>query len=116
MKKGCFILRSSIVSLLLSAMPMLKAQEESKLNVGVLVHTYVSVQQQGYGASAETSTSDNWDLGASVYRGRIMADMHITSKDYIFVETELTASVGLGEDKAASNFLIFSMIIHLLPG
>ncbi len=72
------------------------------LHIGVLAHTYLSLQQNGYGSSVETPNSSDWKLGASVYRARLMADMNITSKDYIFVETELTASVGMGNDKAAS--------------
>ncbi|MBQ0155699.1 MAG: hypothetical protein KBT22_03870 [Bacteroidales bacterium] len=88
----------ALMSLLVPA----HAEEESKFNMGVLLHTYGTLQQKGYGSSVEADNSDKFDLGASVYRGRFMADMHITPKDYVFFETELTASVGLGADKAAS--------------
>jgi len=106
MKQFSVIFKAVNVGIISSTVALVHAQETGKLNIGVLVHTYASAQQEGYGSGIETSTSSNWNLGASVYRGRLMADMHITSSDYIFVETELTASVGLGADKAASIKLL----------
>jgi hypothetical protein len=63
-------------------------------HAGVLVHTYAGTQQKGFGASVVDNESNDWSADAALYRGRIMTEAHLTSKDYVFLETELTVAIG----------------------
>lgn len=88
----------------------------SKVNVGLLLQTYLQVQQNGFGATLD-DVEDMDDAsartyGANLYRARVMFDANLTNKDYIFVSTELTASVGLSADKAASIKILDAQYQH----
>ncbi|GAB6012057.1 hypothetical protein [Viscerimonas tarda] len=81
-------------------------------HAGLLMHTYASAQQKGFGSSLESGSADSWDVGASLYRARIMTEARLTKKDYIFVETELTSSLG-GSDKAAAIKILDAQYDHI---
>ncbi|GHT32133.1 hypothetical protein FACS189434_03200 [Bacteroidia bacterium] len=84
------------------------AQETSgfkpSFHAGVLVHTYVGAQQKGFGAGVVDSESSDWSPQASLYRGRIMTEAHLTPRDYVFFETELTATISA--DGSTKNALM----------
>ncbi|OAV65531.1 hypothetical protein Barb6XT_02368 [Bacteroidales bacterium Barb6XT] len=81
-------------------------------NAGVLLHTYVSAQQNGFGSPAASSSADTWGLSANLYRARLMTEAHLSKNDYVFIETELTASVGTGSDKAAGIKILDAQYDH----
>lgn len=88
------------------------AEGKVDVNVGALVHTYASAEQNGFGASSAVSDASDWSVGANLYRARLLFDAKLSDKDYIFVETDLTASVGLGADKAASIKILDAQYDH----
>lgn len=88
------------------------SQEKPEIHVGTLVHTYVSAQQKGFGAGSAVEDASSWDFGANLYRARVLLDAKLTERDYIFVETELSASVGMGADKAASIKILDAQYEH----
>lgn len=91
-----------------------KAELTPEVNVGLLLHTYVQAQQEGFGQSIEqiTESASDMSYGANLYRARVLFDAKLTDKDYIFIETDLTASVGLGSDKAASIKILDAQYDH----
>ena len=81
-------------------------------HVGVLAHTYVSIQQNGFGRSSAAASADKWVAGATLYRARIMTEARLSQRDYIFLETELTSPVGTGADKAAGIKILDARYDH----
>ncbi|MDR1381987.1 MAG: hypothetical protein LBJ47_11000 [Tannerella sp.] len=81
-------------------------------NVGVLAHTYVSMQQNGFGQSSATGSAGEWSAGATLYRARIMTEAHLSKRDYIFLETELASPLGTGADKAAGIKILDAQYDH----
>ena len=71
-------------------------------NAGLLVHTYVGMQQNGFNTSSPVADANKWGYDATLYRARIMMEAQLSRKDYVFMETELTSPIGTGGDKAAS--------------
>ncbi|MFI3289995.1 MAG: hypothetical protein SNH55_03910 [Rikenellaceae bacterium] len=96
--------KSAVCAIALCAATMSSAEAQVKpdVNVGLLMHTYGSAEQIGFGGSTAVENGSDWSYGANLLRSRFMFDVKLTDKDYFFVESELTASVGLGTDKAAS--------------
>lgn len=88
------------------------AQTKPEVNVGLLLHTYATAQQDGFGQSTAVSDASDWSVGASLYRARLLFDAKLSDKDYIFIETDLTASVGLGADKMASMRILDAQYDH----
>lgn len=96
----------------------ISAQENTKktfapsFHIGLLAHTYVSAQQKGFGSNTALENANSWDAAANLYRARIMMDAKLTERDYIFMETELTASLGMGADKAAGIKILDAQYDH----
>jgi len=88
--------------------------EKSKPSIkfGLLLHTYVSSQQNGFGSSNYDDSYDSWNTNFNLYRARIMSETHLTDKDYVFLETELTTSLGSSSDKAASIKILDASYSH----
>jgi hypothetical protein len=81
---------------------------------GVLLHTYVGTQQKGFGASVIDNKSGDWAADASLYRGRIMTEAYLTPNDYVFLETELTAAIGVnGMAKQAVMKILDAQYDHM---
>ncbi len=100
--------------------PAIQAQKSTEdglfipsLKVGLLMHTYVGLQQKGYGQNTETPSARRWDTEATLYRARIMTEAKLSGKDQIFLETELTSSVGASGDKAASIKILDAQYDHV---
>ncbi len=102
-----------LLTMLSSSMLSAVAQENKpKVNVGLLLHTYVTAEQSGFGQTSVLEEASDWGVGASLYRARMLFDAKLSSKDYIFIESDLTASVGLGADKAASIKILDAQYDH----
>ncbi|MCC8153294.1 MAG: hypothetical protein LIP01_03215, partial [Tannerellaceae bacterium] len=82
-------------------------------HIGMLMHTYVGLQQQGFNTSEAIASPRKWNTEATLYRTRIMAEAHLTQKDYIFIETELTSPLGNGRDKAGSIKILDAQYDHI---
>ncbi|MCD7973021.1 MAG: hypothetical protein LUG18_10235 [Candidatus Azobacteroides sp.] len=95
-----------------SAQDTISNQFKPYFHAGLLMHTYVGYQQKGFGSSSPMESAGTWDLDATLYRARIMTEAHLSSKDYIFLETELTSSLGPGGDKAASIKILDAQYDH----
>ncbi|MFI3304995.1 MAG: hypothetical protein R3Y68_00610 [Rikenellaceae bacterium] len=87
------------------------------VNVGLLLHTYLQMEQNGYGANVDDmddiDSPGSFNYGANLYRARLLFDAKLTERDYIFVDTELTASVGLNGDKSASIKILDAQYEHI---
>lgn len=81
-------------------------------HAGVLLHTYVSCQQNGFNSSSEVSSADDWTASATLYRTRLMTETKLTKNDKVFIETELTSSVGTDADKAVSIKILDAQYDH----
>ncbi|MFI3303941.1 MAG: hypothetical protein SNF68_01570 [Rikenellaceae bacterium] len=114
------IINSTLCSLALTAAALtsVQAQESKpKVDVGLLLHSYFQIQQDGFGLGYD----DVMDLddpsartyGASLYRARVLFDLKLTDKDKIFIETDLSASVGMGTDKTASIKILDAQYDHI---
>ncbi len=88
------------------------ADNAPKVNVGLLLHTYATTEQAGFGQTTAVDNASDWGVGASLYRARVLFETQLTKRDYIFIETDLTASVGLGADKAASIKILDAQYDH----
>ena len=105
--------RLMVLSGILTASALsINAQEKPKVNVGTLVHTYVSAQQRGFGSTSAADDASSWDLGANLYRARVLLDVQLSERDYVFVETELSAAVGMGANKASSIKILDAQYEH----
>jgi hypothetical protein len=96
---------------------MIKAQEDNSdesfkpsFHVGALLHTYVGIQQKGFGSGS--SSADSWKSEAVLYRARLMTEAHLTKKDYVFIETELTSPLGTSGDKAGGIKILDAQYDH----
>lgn len=109
---------SLLVTYMLLLSPKAEAQEMTKetfdptFHIGLLAHTYVGIQQKGFGSSTAMNNAGSWDAAANLYRARIMMEAKLTERDYIFMETELNASLGMGADKAASIKILDAQYDH----
>ncbi|MFI3259786.1 MAG: hypothetical protein R3Y16_06805 [Rikenellaceae bacterium] len=88
------------------------AENKPEVNVGLLLHTYATAQQAGFGEASAVDGASEWSVGASLYRARVLFETKLTDKDYVFIETDLSASVGLGADKAASIKILDAQYEH----
>ncbi len=96
--------KSMIGALALCSMSVFSASAvKPEVNTGLLFHTYLQAQQEGFGS---TSTSSNdYIYEAAVYRARILFDVNLTEKDYFFFETDLSASITQQNKTAAIRVL-----------
>lgn len=85
---------------------------EPTFHVGGALHTYAVAQQNGFGQAGEVTDASKWGVGASVARARIMTEANLTTKDYLFIETELTGEMGLAADKKASVRILDAQYNH----
>ncbi|MDR0733184.1 MAG: hypothetical protein LBF08_03865 [Dysgonamonadaceae bacterium] len=72
------------------------AQNETfkpSFHAGVLMHTYVGMQQKGFDDFG-ADKADDWSATAALQRGRIITETHLTPRDYVFFQTELTTIIG----------------------
>ncbi len=92
------------------------AKSKPSVNVGLLLHSYFHVTQNGFGANTDDmddiDSPSSVNYGVSLYRARLMFDAKLSDRDYIFVDTELSASVGLGTDKSASIKILDAQYEH----
>lgn len=108
MKKRLLV--SGVFSAVCLSIVNIFAQESEfspSFHAGILLHTYAGAQQKGFGAGSINSESDDWSPEASLYRSRIMTEAHLTPRDYVFLETELTAVIDANgmETKALMKIL-----------
>ncbi len=106
--------KSIICALMLCGMSVFTASAQFKpeLNFGLLMHSYVQAQQQGYGATATPEYDSEYSYGVGIQRMRVLFDAKLSDKDYIFVETEINAALGTGGDKAASIRILDAQYDH----
>lgn len=82
-------------------------------HAGILLHTYVGYQQNGFGSSTEKNSNSKWTSAATLYRARLMTETKLTAKDQVFIETELTSPIGTGAEKAASIKILDAQYDHI---
>ncbi len=90
-----------------------KEKFKPSFHAGILMHTYVFYQQNGFGSSSESNSDEKWTSGVTLYRARLMTETKLTSKDSFFMETELTSPIGSGTDKAASIKILDAQYDHI---
>ena len=108
-------LKNKVIGLGLSLctlLPVTAQDTKPTVNVGVLAHTYLYAQQRGFGSDELVENANHWDMGVNLYRARIMLDVHLSPRDYIFAETEITAGLGPAADKAASIKILDAQYEH----
>ncbi len=122
------IIKSTICTLLVAATYITSATAQEQVdeaaqpkakpsvNVGLLLHTSFQIEQNGYGMGVDQlediDNPSGRSYGISLSRARLLFNVDLTPKDYIYVATELSASVGLGRDKAASVKILDAAYSH----
>lgn len=86
----------------LSVLPV-SAQFKPELNAGLLFHTYLQAQQDGFGSTQNGSVDYGYE--AAVYRARVLFETKLTDKDYFFFETDISASINQESKTAAIKVL-----------
>lgn len=116
-KRIAFVVAVSMLpSMLINAQDTTESKFSPSFHIGLLAHTYVSAQQKGFGSNLPIENATSWDAAANLYRARIMMDAKLTERDYIFMETELTASIGMGANKAAAIKILDAQYDHKFAG
>ncbi|MFI3302257.1 MAG: hypothetical protein SNH35_05590 [Rikenellaceae bacterium] len=97
--------KSAIGALALCSMSVFSASAQFKpeLNTGLLFHTYLQAQQEGFGST--DSDSKDYGYEAAVYRARILFETKLSEKDYFFFETDISASINQQGKTAAVRVL-----------
>ncbi len=73
---------------------------------------YTKTQQEGYGSYTLSDTSSDYNYGIGVNHVRIIFDTKLSEKDFLFVQTESTASLGTDGVKSASIRILDAMYTH----
>lgn len=102
-----------IVKVIFLSLTCSLASAQPSFHAGVLMHTYVGFQQKGFNQAEAVGSANKWNTDATLYRARIMAEAHLTNRDYVFIETELTSPLGTGRNKAAGIKILDAQYDHI---